>query len=81
MNPYFALVSIVFVVFIAIAVSFFEGQVKEDVLDSIDQESVETNQRLKEIVTTTLSNINQIYGFCIQPRQFQAYQEPILTME
>jgi PAS domain S-box-containing protein len=55
LNPYFALVSIVFVVFIAIAVSFFEGQVKEDVLDSIDQEFVETNQRLKEIVTTTLS--------------------------
>ena len=47
-------VSLIFSVFAAIAVYFFEGHVKRDALNSIDQEFTETNQRLKKILTSSI---------------------------
>ena len=52
---YLTIVSFVFCIFGLFAVYFFEGHVKSDVLGSIDQEFTETQERLKEIVTSSIA--------------------------
>ena len=52
---YLTIVSFVFCIFGLFAVYFFEGHVKNDVLGSIDQEFTETQERLKEIVTSSIA--------------------------
>lgn len=52
---FLTVVSFVFCIFGLFAVYFFEGHVKNDVLGSIDQEFSETQERLKEIVTSSIT--------------------------
>ncbi|MEZ7275836.1 ATP-binding protein [Pseudoalteromonas sp. 68 DY56-GL68] len=52
---FLTIVSFVFFIFALFAVYFFEGHVKSDVLGSIDQEFTETQERLKEIVTSSIA--------------------------
>ncbi len=52
---FLTVVSFVFCIFGLFAVYFFEGHVKNDVLGSIDQEFTETQERLKEIVTSSIT--------------------------
>ena len=52
---FLTVVSFVFCIFGLFAVYFFEGHVKNDVLGSIDQEFTETQDRLKEIVTSSIA--------------------------
>ena len=52
---FLTIVSFVFCIFGLFAVYFFEGHVKNDVLGSIDQEFTETQERLKEILTSSIA--------------------------
>lgn len=49
------IVSFLFCIFGLFSVIFFEGHIKSDVLASIDQEFNETQDRLKEIVTSSIT--------------------------